>query len=173
MRTIRRVVAPAVAGLALAFAAVAPAAAASPEPWLPYPEGTLTLPAARYCGDFDLQSTPVRQDVRSRVLQRYPDGAVEVQTFRGLLLVEVSNQSTGAAVQRNLSGRARVTFREDGSIATYEMWGPVGMGWPQQDAYDRGFYVMDGHHVVAFDESGARSMLLDQGTEENLCDVVG
>jgi len=167
----------ALASLALALAApvlTSPSASgATAEAWQPYPEGPLTLPAARYCGDFDLRSTPVRQDVKSRVLERYDSGAVRVQEFTGLLLVEVTNLSTGARVQRNLSGHAILTYREDGSIATYEMRGPIGFGWPQQDAYDRGFYVMNGHHVVGFDASGARTMLVDQGSEENLCDVLG
>ncbi len=167
----------AVASLAVALAfpvlTSASASGATPESWQPYPEGTLTLPAARYCGDFDLRSTPVRQDVKSRVLERYDSGAIRVQEFTGLLLVDVTNLSTGTTARRNLSGHATVTFREDGSIETYEMRGPIGFGWPQQDTYDRGFYVMNGYHVVTFDPSGARSMLVDRGTEENLCTVVG
>ena len=165
----------AVAGLAVALSLpvlATSATAASPEAWVPYPEGPLTLPAARYCGDFDLRSTPVEQDVKSRVLERHASGAIRVQEFTGLLLVDVTNLSTGTTVRRNISGHAVVTYREDGSIATYEMRGPIGFGWPQQDAYDRGFYVMNGYHVVAFDAAGARSMLVDRGTEENLCDVV-
>ena len=167
----------ALASLALALSTpvltTTAAAGATPEAWQPYPEGPLTLPAARYCGDFDLRSTPVRQDVKSRVLERYDSGAIEVQEFTGLLLVDVTNLSSGETVQRNLSGHAIVTYREDGSIDTYEMRGPIGFGWPQQDAYDRGFYVFNGHHVVGFDASGARTMLVDQGREENLCDVLG
>ncbi len=163
----------AVASLAVALTLpLLASAAAAAETWQPYPEGPLTLPAARYCGSFDLRSTPVQQDVKSRVLERYASGAIRVQEFTGLLIVDVTNLSTGATVQRNLSGHAVVTFREDGSIATYEMRGPIGFGWPQQDAYDRGFYVMNGYHVVTFDASGARSMLVDRGTEQNLCEVV-
>ena len=167
----------ALASLALAITtpllASTAAVGATPEAWQPYTEGPLTLPAARYCGDFDLRSTPVRQDVKSRVLERYDSGAVRVEEYTGLLLVDVTNLSTGTTVQRNLSGHAVVTYREDGTIETYEMRGPIGFGWPQQDAYDRGFYVMNGYHVVGFDTSGARTMLVDRGTEENLCDVVG
>ena len=168
-----------VAVAALAFALFSPvlastaAAGATPEAWQPYPEGPLTLPAARYCGDFDLRSTPVQQPVKSRVLERYDSGAVRVQEFTGLLLVDVTNLDTGTTVQRNLSGHAVVTYREDGSIETYEMRGPIGFGWPQQDTYDRGFYVLNGYHVVTFDATGARSVVVDNGTEENLCDVVG
>ncbi len=161
-----------VAALSVVLMTGADASAAAPERWQPYSEGPLTLPAERYCGDFDVVSTPVRQHVKSRVLERYDSGAVKVQEFTGLLLVEVANVKTGDTVQRNLSGHAVVTFREDGSIATYEMRGPIGMGWPQEDQYDRGFYVMNGYHVVAFDESGSRSMLVDRGIEENLCDVL-
>lgn len=162
----------ALAAASILVTAPGPATAAGPEPWQPYVEGPLTLPADRYCGDFDLRSTPVQQDIRSRVLARYDSGAVRTAEYAGLLLVDVTNLSTGETVQRNLSGRAFVTFREDGSIATYEMDGPVGMGWPQDDGYERGFYRMNGHHVIAFDEAGHRTALLDDGIEENLCDTV-
>src|SRR5215203_5677752 len=148
---------------AVVFMTAAGASASAPEPWQPYVEGPLTLPAERYCGGFDLVSTPVQQDVKSRVLERYDSGAVKVQEFTGLLVVEVTRVGTGETVTRNLSGHAIVTFREDGSIATYEMEGPIGMGWPQEDQYDRGFYVMDGYHLVPFDESGSRTMLVDHG----------
>ena len=179
MRTVARVAARAAAALVgvlvvpLAVAAPSSAAVPAPEAWQPYPEGPLTLPAADYCGGFALRSTPVRQAVESRVLDRYSSGGIRVEQFRGLLLVDVTNLTTGATVRRDLSGRALVTYRRDGSIITYAMAGPVGLGWPQQDAYDCGFYVMDGVHVVSFDASGARRMVLDLGTEENLCDVVG
>lgn len=170
MRILREAAAVAVAALALA----APAAAgACPEPWQPYPEEPLTLPADRYCGSFDLTSTPVRQHVESRVLHRFATGEVEREQFPGLLLVDVRNEQTGETVRRNLSGRALVTYRVDGTIATYEMRGPVGLGWPQDDGYGRGFLVMRGHHVIAFDEAGVRSVVLDRGTEENLCRTLG
>lgn len=161
-------------GLAAAVLLATPslAAASTPEPWQPYPEGPLTLPAERYCGDFDLLSTPTQQDVKSRVLERYGSGAPRVMEFLGLLLVDVTNLSTGETVQANLSGHAIVTFREDGSIETYEMEGPIGMGWPQDDEYARGFYLMNGYHLVAFDENGARTMMVDKGTETNFCDLL-
>jgi hypothetical protein len=95
-----------------------------------------------------------------------------VQEFKGLLLVAVTNQSTGDTVRRNLSGHAVVTFREDGSIATYEMRGPIGFGWAQGDTYARGFYRMNGYHLVAIDPSGTKTVLVDHGTEENLCEAV-
>lgn len=36
------------------------------EQWQPYPEGGLFLPAARYCGDFDVTSEPTYADVQWR-----------------------------------------------------------------------------------------------------------
>jgi hypothetical protein len=171
----RRLLRPAALVLAASAAILATptvAVADPPEPWQPYIEGPLTLPAERYCGDFDLLSSPVQQDVKSRVLERYASGAPKVVEYTGLLRVEVSNQSTGASVEANLSGHATVTFREDGSIAVYEMRGPVGLGWPQDDTYGRGFYLMNGYHVVGFDPSGARVMLVDRGTETNFCDYL-
>lgn len=159
----------ALAAAAVLVAAPGPATAAEPEPWQPYVEGTLNLPADRYCGDFDLRSTPVQQDIKSRVLDRYASGAPRTMEFTGLLLIDVTNLSTGETVRRDVSGRAYVTFREDGSFETYEMQGPIGLGWPQDDGYERGFYVVHGHHVIAWDESGHRTAVVDDGIEENLC----
>src|SRR5918994_943790 len=97
----------------VAVLAPAPAATAADEgwhpvteQWQPYPEGPLLLPAERYCGDFDVRSTPVLQDVRYRVVTRWDSGGARDTEYTGPLLVDATNTTTGATVRLDLSGRA-------------------------------------------------------------------
>ncbi|AKU18307.1 hypothetical protein [Luteipulveratus mongoliensis] len=144
------------------------------ERWAPYVESALTLPAARYCGTFDLKSEPVIQDIRVKVLQRWDNGKPRQEKYVGPLIVRVTNLSTGASSHQNLSGHATVLYRADGTMESYEMNGPVGMGFPAgSDGLSQGFYRLTGHHLVTFDADGTRHLALDHGAELNLCNVVG
>lgn len=168
------------AALVAGAGAVAPAAAADDgwhpvdEKWQPYVyEHGLTLPAERYCGDFDMTTDAVFQDVRYRVLSRWDSGGPRVTEYTGPLLNEVTNVETGSSVQLSMSGRAVTLQREDGSLARYESKGPIGMGFPVGSiGLDPGFYLFEGYHVVEFPESGPRRLVVDQGTESNICDMV-
>lgn len=160
-------------------AVVAPSAAgdtsshAESERWHPYHQEPLLLPAERYCGEFDLRLTPVFQDVRYRVLSRWDSGGPRETVYDGPLLTDATNAETGATVRLNLSGRALTVQREDGSLKTYETDGPVGMGFPVGSiGLDPGFYVFKGRHLVGWDESGQRSLLVDQGVESDACEMV-
>lgn len=156
----------------LAVVGVATTADAN-DPWQPAPQGSLTLPAERYCGDFDLRADPIRDAVEQRVVESYDSGAPRVVAYRGALLVELTNLTTGATAQVSLSGHSTATLREDGTMETYETNGPVGMGWPAGTAgLDAGFYLLNGRHVVGFAPDGSRTMLVDQGTEADLCERV-
>ena len=165
------------AGLVLAVAAVlwppvvSPAAAEEgwhpvQESWADYPEGELLLPAARYCGDFDVRSTPVFQDVRSRVTSRWASGGARTSEYTGPLLVDATNTASGATVRLDLSGRAETLQRPDGSLAVYETDGPVGFGWPTgSEGLPQGYYVFRGRHVVEFPVGAPRRLVVDQGTD--------
>ena len=140
------------------------------ESWQPYPEGELFLPAARYCGDFDVRSTPVFQDVQYRVTSRWESGGARDTEYTGPLLVDATNTTSGESVRLDLSGRAQTLQRPDGSLATYETHGPVGMGWPTGSVgLPQGYYVLRGRHMVEFPEAAPRRMLVDQGTETDVC----
>lgn len=54
-----------------------------------------------------------------------------------------------------------------------EMYGPVGFGFRQGDGYPQGYYLFHGQHVVTFDAAGTRTMVLDRGIAENVCDTLG
>lgn len=171
----------AIAAAALATTAVLSPVTASPaaaeegwhpvtEQWQPYPEGELFLPAARYCGDFDVRSTPVKQDVRSRVLSRWDSGGARETVYDGPLLVDATNTTTGKTVRLNVSGRADTLQRPDGSLATYESLGPVGFGWPTgSGGLPQGYYVFEGRHVVEFPVGSPRELVVDEGREVDVC----
>ena len=159
-----------------ASAAVPGSVAAEPgwhpvaEQWQPYPEGELLLPAGRYCDGFDVRSTPVRQDVRSRVVTRWDSGGARDTEYTGPLLVDATNTTTGKTVRLDLSGRAETLQRPDGSLAVYETDGPVGFGWPTGSVgLPQGYYVFRGRHVVRFPVDATRELVVDQGTESDVC----
>jgi len=160
---------------ALAPAASSPAAASEDwhpvqESWQEYPEGELFLPADRYCGDFDVTSEPVFHDVQSRVTSRWDSGGARETEYTGPLLVDATNTTTGATVRLDLSGRAETLQRPDGSLAVYETKGPVGFGWPTGSVgLPQGYYVFHGRHVVEFPVGEPRRLVLDQGTETDVC----
>ena len=163
--------------LAAATGAVvaAPAAASAggagvrAEPWRPVVQEEWTAPAGRFC-DFPLSLRVVSQDIRGRVLDRYDDGAVRVEEFAGPLVVDFVNGDTGASVRRDAGGRAVAEYRPDGRYRTYAMFGPVGLGMPDgATGLPKGYYVVDGLHVVEFAESGARTVTTAYGTEDNVC----
>ena len=140
------------------------------ESWQPYPEGELFLPAERYCGDFDVRSTPVFSDVRSRVVSRWDSGGARETEYAGPLLVDATNISTGESARLDLSGRAVTLQRPDGSLAVYETRGPVGFGWPTGSVgQPQGYYVFRGRHVVEFPVGAPRRLVVDQGTETDAC----
>jgi hypothetical protein len=140
------------------------------EQWQPYPEDELFLPAGRYCDGFDVRSVPVFQDVRYRVVTRWDSGGARDTEYTGPLLVEATNTSTGETVRLDLSGRAETLQRPDGSLAVYETNGPVGFGWPTGSVgLPQGFYVFRGRHVVEFPVGAPRELVVDQGTETDVC----
>ena len=155
-----------------ATAQAAPAGSEQPEPWQPVTQPAFTVPAGAYCS-FSFHYEPDKQHLESRVLSRYPDGGVRSEEFRGLLIGTTTNLDTGASIQRNASGRLIEEFNPDGSLATYTSHGPVGFGFRAQDNYPQGYYLLNGWHRITFDSAGIRTMTVDQGPEENICETLG
>ena len=171
-------------GLLLALTLDAPALPVAPasgggDTWHPvqearkkYVEETLTLPAADYCGAFRLRLKPQRQGIFSRVTSRWDNGKIRTQVFTGPLISRAVNLTSGAHVDVDLGGEARIYNRPDGSLASYEMDGPVGMGWPEPSDLARGYYRLSGHHLVTFDPDGSRHLVVDSGKETDICLLV-
>ncbi|WP_031508138.1 hypothetical protein [Streptomyces megasporus] len=162
------------AGLLPAATAAAdgPARGPAPEPWEPYVDHGFSVPAGYVCS-FPLTSTPLEQDMVKRVLERYPDGAVKREEYKGPLVVEFENTDTGATTVRDISGHAFPKYREDGRYERYVAFGPVGFGMREGDEFPRGFWVVDGFHVVEFAEDGTRRFSVMEGTQENICEALG
>lgn len=155
-----------------AGAQTASAGSEQPEPWQPVTQPAFTVPAGKYCS-FAFHYEPDEQHLETRVLSRYPDGSVRSEEFRGLLIGTTTNLDTGASIQRNASGRLLEEFNPDGSLATYTTHGPVGFGFRAEDHYPQGYYLLKGWHQVTFDSAGIRTMTVDQGPEENICQTLG
>lgn len=144
------------------------------EKWRAYPEDPLTLPAARYCGDFDLNLTSVQQGVKVKTLTRWDDGTARTEFYTGVLRTRATNLSTGSTVVLNLSGTARVLYRPDGTMQRYETRGPVGFGWPTGSGpqLPQGYYRFTGKHVVNFTADGTRTLTEAHGQETDVCALV-
>ena len=169
-----------VAACAATLGTAAPASAESGwhavhESWQPYVEDDLNLPAAKYCGTFDLGLHVISQGIKVKALTRWDDGTPRTEVYTGPLRTRATNETTGATTDLNLSGRAEVLYRADGSMATYATKGPVGMGWGVGSGPDlpQGYYRFTGHHVVTFDTDGTKHLATADGTETDVCSLVG
>ncbi|MEV7230582.1 hypothetical protein AB0M79_26700 [Polymorphospora sp. NPDC051019] len=140
-----------------------------PEPWRPWIQEEWTAPAGRYCS-FPLEVRVVSQDIRVRVLARHPDGAVKREEFAGPLTVDFVNADTGASVRRDAGGSGAAEYRPDGSYAWYTIVGPAGFGFRAGDGLPKGYYILDGLHVISFDADGTRRLAVGIGDRENVCD---
>ncbi|GIG70831.1 hypothetical protein [Phytomonospora endophytica] len=165
--------------LAVAAATVlAPAAAHAepattvigPEPWQPWFQRNWEAADGLYC-DFPLGHEVVSQDIRSRVVERYPDGTKKIEEYEGPLMSEFVNRDTGKRFLVDAGGRGFSEYRPDGTEARFVMIGPVGTGFRDGDLdLPRGYYLFDGFHVVAFAPDGTRSLPVDLGPEHNVCE---
>lgn len=145
------------------------------EGWKPAPQGDLTLPAARYCGTFDLKLSAVTQDVRGKVLSRWDNGTPKDTFYSGPLTTRAENLTTGKAKNYDLGGEALETDYPTGNLQTYRMFGPVGIGMPAgaSKGLPAGYYAVDGYHVVRFNaDNTERTLTRSYGTETDICAAV-
>ncbi|MEV0396141.1 hypothetical protein [Polymorphospora rubra] len=140
-----------------------------PEPWRPWIQEEWIAPAGRYCS-FPLGVRVVSQDIRVRVLARHPGGAARLEEFAGPLTVDFVNVDTGASVRRDAGGSGVAEYRPDGSYARYTIVGPAGFGFRAGDGLPKGYYILDGLHVISFDADGIRRLAVGIGNRENVCD---
>ncbi|WP_431727171.1 hypothetical protein [Verrucosispora sp. TAA-831] len=143
-----------------------------PEPWRPHLQQEWTGPAGRYCS-FPLSVRVVSQDIRVRVLARYPDGAVKREEYAGPLIVDFINTDTGQAARRDAGGSGLLEYRPDGGWLRYTIVGPAGFGFRPGDLYPRGYYILDGLHVISIDAAGTRALALGVGRQDNVCVALG
>lgn len=145
------------------------------EGWQPAPQEDLTLPAARYCGTFDLKLSAVSQNVRGKVLSRWDNGKAKDTYYSGPLTTRAENLTTGKAKNYDLGGEALETDYPSGNLETYRMFGPVGIGMPvgASKGLPAGYYAVDGYHVVRFNaDDSQRTLTTSYGTEADICAAV-
>ena len=152
---------PAVAG------AGAGAPKAAPGGWERYHAQPFTAPAGTLCR-FTVHSEVLFDQQYVRTTETYTNGKPKTQEFVGPLVVRVVNRTSGRSVVRDLSGRAIADYGRDGSF-DFRIQGSAAVGFHPGDSLRPGFYVLRGEHVVRFAADGTRTVLVDRGTEENLC----
>jgi hypothetical protein len=157
-------------------AALAPVGASAaepgPSPWSPYQSADFEVPAGEVCA-FGLRGEIVSDKERYRVAETYPDGSTRLEEWTGQLVIRYVNTDTGAAVERNLTGRGDFEYYPDGSWSLTAVGGHFGAGLHPGDEPHQGFYVVTGsQYVLHSDADGHRTLTSGHGTTENLCETL-
>ena len=145
-----------------------PASAASPAPWQPFRSEPFTDAAGEVC-PFAVRGDVVSDHELMRTLASYPDGSPQEQEFVGPLLIKYTNLTTGASVERNLTGTGYFFFDPDGTIRGHGL-GHIGIAVHTGNvAPPPGEYVLTGSFDFVLNSDGTRSFDVQGGTVENLC----
>jgi hypothetical protein len=136
--------------------------------WMPFHAAPQTVPAGLACA-FPLHLEPISDAEQIATPSTFPDGTPRVQIITGGLRVRFTNVDTGAALERDLDGTGVIVHGTDGSL-TVQYFGPGGLGFRPTDPFPAGYYVLRGYHAFYVSPDRAlHKMLVDVGTEENLC----
>lgn len=162
----------AVAGLLLAAVPTAAHADSAPgsDGWQPIHESNRVFPAGTVCS-FELSDVVVSQAEEYRVASTYPDGSPLETDFRGPLVVQYTNDATGASVVRDLSGTAQLYKLPDHSSlwVSQEHFGlTVHPGDPYHAA---GEFVLTGPSVFTVSAAGQPAVIAESQVE-NVCDTL-
>ncbi|WP_203723662.1 hypothetical protein [Actinoplanes teichomyceticus] len=142
---------------------------AAPNGWVPAPTPPFTQEAGVNC-DFPLHAEPVVDEVVTRVLERFPDGSIRRDAYRGDLVVRVTNDETGGHYDADVSGSALVDHATDGS-QTWYVAGPVLLRVREgQGNIPRGLWIVDGLYRLAISATGHRTLTMVRGSLDNVCD---
>ncbi|MDQ7904358.1 hypothetical protein RB614_07460 [Phytohabitans sp. ZYX-F-186] len=140
--------------------------------WVPAPSAPWDVPAGARC-DFPVHAEPVVDEVKTRVLARYPDGSTKREAYVGDLVLAVTNTDSGETVEVDLSGSALVEYQPGGTLTTNSTWyvvGPALFGFREGGGNrPRGIWVFDGVYTVAFDANGVKTVTVYHGSERELC----
>jgi hypothetical protein len=161
----------AVTGLASLAGFAAPASASSTSPWQRYHAQPFTQPAGDVC-PFALHGDIVKDHELVRTLQTYPDGSPREQEFVGPLVIRFTNLSTGASVERNLTGTGYFFYEPDGTIRGRGL-GHIAIGiHAVNTSPPPGEYVLTGSFNFVLRPDGTRDFTIQGGTVEDLCDTL-
>ncbi|MBO0869630.1 MAG: hypothetical protein J2P15_13795 [Micromonosporaceae bacterium] len=149
-----------------------PALAESPSPWQPFRSAPFTQAAGDVCA-FAVHGDIVTDHELVRTLQTYPDGTPREQEFVGPLVIRYTNLSTGASVERNLTGTGWWFFDQDGTTHGNGV-GHFGIGIHAGNTNPPpGEYVLTGAFDFVLGADGTRTFSVQGGTVENLCQTLG
>lgn len=139
--------------------------------WVPITEGNRDYPAGTVC-PFGLSDDVVSQAEQERVAQTYPDGSPLETDYRGPLVVRYTNESTGASIERDLSGTAQLYTMPD-KTSVWVSQDHFGLTVHPGDPYHAaGLYVLTGATVFVVPTNGD-IRVLSQTQVENICDTLG
>ena len=139
--------------------------------WQPIHESNRAFSAGSVCS-FELSDAVVSQAEEYRVARTYPDGSPLETDFRGPLVVQYTNEATGASVERDLSGTAQLYSLPDHSslwVSQQHFGLTVHAGDPYHAA---GEYVLTGPAVFTVSSTGQPAVIA-QSSVEDICDTLG
>ncbi|MFG1991911.1 hypothetical protein ACGFJ7_18230 [Actinoplanes sp. NPDC048988] len=140
--------------------------------WVPAPTPPFSQEAGLTC-DFAFRAEPVVDEVVTKVLRRYPDGAIRWDAYKGALVVRVTNSGNGRSYDADVSGSAVVEHAPDGG-AIWNVVGPVLLGVRAGGGnIPRGLWVIDGVYRLQISASGYRTVTMVHGRRDNVCDHLG
>ena len=177
MTTLLRRTATAIATIPVALlmssaAAAAPAPdtvpAGAPGSWESVPAPPFQVPAGEIC-DFPLAGEFPVNEQRAYVI-RDERGNKRFEYVTGRLVGWITNTETGERVRRDLSGKATVTYRTDGSFRIVIV-GAALVGFHPGDDPSNILEINGARSVVAVDfaADGHRTRLVQAGPFEDLC----
>jgi len=112
-------------------------------------------------------------EVRTRVLATYPDGATKREAYVGDLVSRITNTATGDFVDVDLSGSAVVEYQPGGTLITNSTWylvGPALFGFQEGGGnYPRGLWVFDGIYKIEFGPTAYKTVTIYHGTAHDVC----
>jgi hypothetical protein len=139
--------------------------------WQPAPSAPWEVAAGVRC-DFPVHGEPVVDEVVQRVLSTHPDGSPKHVAYQGDLVVRVTNKDTGATYDADVSGKALVDHRTDGS-QFWSVLGPVLVGVGEGAGnLERGLYVVDGVYTMDISSSGYKTVTMAHGSTTDICERI-
>ena len=172
----RRIISLAAASAAALLVAAVPASAAvghdtkpTNNAWERVPSAPFDQAAGDTC-DFPIHGEPLVDRVMKMVLQKNPDGSVKREMYTGALIVRVTNKTTGASVDEDVSGTGVVDYTPGGST-TMHVYGPILLGMHEGlGNLPRGLYVPNGIYTLKISKTGYRTVTFTVGGADNICD---
>lgn len=138
--------------------------------WHRYHQQNVMVPAGEGC-HFRVFEKVLYDREYYKTVATYDNGSPRTQLFRGPLVMRFKNLRSGAAVTRNLSGRAFFEYGRRGSFSLTVQDGHFGAGVHPGGTPETGiFYVGGKWSSLIEDQDGTRHLVLGpHGTSENLC----